>query len=967
MDIVPMEFRAWIESAGAEKLLITDNVNNGNSLIRRLNRQGVTVSGLTVTTLARLAKELIIRDLAAKGEIRQIRKASDDVGAFILEGILRENPKHYSFVPQESLCTATAAEILSNLNVIRGNLLKEAYNSAPDTKLCELKQLIADYEARMSGLGLYDTCMLLEAAMEILAADNSLKVKIPTGILFTDKISVLEEAFLRTYAPGAEAVSLPAECCSTPSWHFYKSYGVWNEAEYILEDIRSRKIPFGQVCIVYTSQDYEPALLAAFGERRVPIRFLSGRPVSGMDSVRMLLSLVQWAEDGYRYEDLKSVVLNPLFVIPAEDDEKPVNGVKEFLKGIDDKIGWGLDRYKKFLYETRETEQYAESAAWQYTHPEKYLTFLQDAVSVFDGIREPVDTAALFAAMTAFVKKYSRRAEEHKYIRPLLEKKTKELAFMLPVEDIKAALALLKDRLVNMSLEDAEDSCAVSACRIGGIEILDRPYIYVIGLADRHYGSALIESPVLNDAERVRYFDMSVGNVSLAGEQAARRIENYVKSLEISEAKEIHMGYCCFDTVRQEELSPSALFLNMREKYGAEIEVLPVMEYPRVIGEDTVVRYQNVWGPDSVVEQSGGAESDSGAEQSKNTASEKADAVPDAGPDSGAEPAAEVDDGFGETDIHEMSLTFSPSSIDLMLSCPAKYNFQKNRRIPQEEYFVPDSGAWLGADDKGNFFHLVMENYISALFIGQDEIAPEMDMTAFERIFGEAARITEEQVPVESPATARQEKEEIRDVSIRYLTKLHAEFSREDCPWHVLACELGFGMKGQPAFGRDYEYIGCEESEDNEDYEEIRYHDLWHLFFRGKIDRLDGYIDAQGKQHYRIIDYKTGSYENFVKYKLDPPGGKMQTLQHHIYQMFMSEKGQVDSFSYIFPFEEREEEREIKIREFCDPMHENDDYILQVLHLLFAKGYFPAMTKIGGCAYCDYSDICISKILMPEE
>ena len=924
-----MDMQTWIESAGAEKLLITDNVNNGNSLVKRLNRKGVVVSGLNVTTSPRLAKELLISALASRGIIRRIRTVADDIGAFILEGILRDCPERYSFVPQESLCIATAAEILSNLNLIRENRVTSAYENAADPKISELNQLIADYETRLSGLGFYDTCMLLKAGIEMLASDPGLAAKVPVGLLFTEKVSALEASFLRAYAPGAETFCLQAEC-AVPSWHFYKSYGIWNEAEYILEDIRTRQIPFGQVCIVYTAKDYEQALLAAFGERRVPICFPDGRPVSGTDSIRMLLSLVQWASNGYRYEDLKNVVMNPLFVIPSDSEEQSVNGIREFLKGIDDGIGWGLNRYKKFLKYAQKEKQTA--AAVEYTHSDEYLTFLQDVVAIFDGIQEPVDTASVFAAMTAFARKYSRRTEEHKYIRPLLDKETKKLSFMLPVEDTKSMLALLKDRLENMTLDDAEDSGAAAACRIGGVEILDRPYIYVIGLADRHYGSALIESPVLNDAERMQYFDLSAGNVPLAKDQAAKRLENYEKSLEISETREIHMGYCCFDTVKQEELSPSALFLNMREQHGADIEELPLIEYPRVIAEDTVIRCQDVWEQDPAAKEAG---------------------TEDAGNGSGV-----------DADVHEMSMTFSPSSIDLMLSCPANYNFQKNRRIPQEDYSRPDIGAWLGADDKGNFFHLVLQNYISELFIGKDTVSPEIDMSVFERIFEEAAKITEEQVPIESQATARQEKEEIRNTAIRYLTKLHAEFNQTDCPWHVLACEKEFGMGGHPAFCKDYDYV-CydlpDEDDEDADGEVILYHDLWHISFRGKIDRLDGYVDPQGRQHYRIVDYKTGSRENFVKYK------QKKTLQHHIYQMFMSESGQVDCFTYIFPFEEKDEDQVIRIEDFCDPMHENDDYILQVLHFLFVEGNFPAMTETGGCSYCRYSDICISKIMIPEE
>lgn len=116
-----MDALTWMRSSQTLKLLITDNVNNGNQLVKRLNREGRLVSGLTVTAPARIAKELLVRHFAESGKIRRVREMTDDIGAFILEGILREHPDRYSFVPQASLCTATAAEILSNLNMIREN------------------------------------------------------------------------------------------------------------------------------------------------------------------------------------------------------------------------------------------------------------------------------------------------------------------------------------------------------------------------------------------------------------------------------------------------------------------------------------------------------------------------------------------------------------------------------------------------------------------------------------------------------------------------------------------------------------------------------------------------------------------------------------------------------------------------------------------------------------------------------
>lgn len=154
------------------------------------------------------------------------------------------------------------------------------------------------------------------------------------------------------------------------------------------------------------------------------------------------------------------------------------------------------------------------------------------------------------------------------------------------------------------------------------------------------------------------------------------------------------MGYCCFDTVKQEMLSPSALFLSMREKYGSEVKNLPLIEYPRVIEENTIVPYDAVWGTDDYAP----------------TADEK-EGKEDAGKE---RPGGGEENGGPDTpgEVIERSMFFSPSGLDTFLSCPAKYNYQRIRRIPEEDYAVPDSSIWLNAADKGSYFHLILQEYI---------------------------------------------------------------------------------------------------------------------------------------------------------------------------------------------------------------------------------------------------------------
>ena len=81
-----MDALTWMKSSQEARLLITDNVSNGYRLIQRLKRKGTSVSGFTVTTSARIAKELLVRHLAATGTIRKVHEVTDDIGAFVERG-----------------------------------------------------------------------------------------------------------------------------------------------------------------------------------------------------------------------------------------------------------------------------------------------------------------------------------------------------------------------------------------------------------------------------------------------------------------------------------------------------------------------------------------------------------------------------------------------------------------------------------------------------------------------------------------------------------------------------------------------------------------------------------------------------------------------------------------------------------------------------------------------------------------
>ncbi len=914
-----MTLRDWIAGAAGEKLLVTDSARNAERLIRGINREGTPVSLVTVTTPEQLAKELFLRRCAEEGRSVRLRRADREACTGLLEGILRAAPEEYSFVPPESLCRAAADEVLANLDLIRENVTTEAFAVSADPKAEQLRRLIRAYEAELEGRGLADGPALLSAGLRA-ARESGESGGLPAAVLLWEEPSALTRSFLKAALPDAVPLEAGRE---EPDriWRFFSAYGMWNEPEYVLEDVLRRGIPFGDVRIVYSSPAYEAPLAAAFGMRGIPLRFVTGRSAAGTDPVHLMLCLLDWAENDYRYEYLRPVVLDPAFGWP-EGREADGTPAEEFLRLADEGIGWGLERYGAFL---RRQERAGRSSP-------AFRAFLRDVTGIFRGLPAPVRPGELFSRLRSFADAYGGNAEQADVLRPLLRKTQEDLDMAAPAADLQEAAGFVRDVLGQLRPEEPEDPGAVAAGMLAGPEVLDRPYLYVLGLADRHCAAPLTESPVLNDGERRKYFDRTAGRVPLACERPAERMAAYLRSLRGAEAREIHVGYCAFDTVRQEPLSPSSLWLDLREEYGGGAEEVPCAEYPGVLTEDTVVRSGDLWGdgPDPAEEE------------------QTPEAVP----------------------VVRRELTFSPSALNTLLACPAEYYFRYVRGIPGEEYDVPGEHAWLKANERGTFFHRIAERYVSAAFIGAETVAPDLDGETFERVFRAALEETERKVPVAYPAAARREREEIRETAEAFLRDLHREFSDPACPWHVLACERRFGMDDQEPCGKTYRFdvVSMPEEEEAGEPPVLLRTDEFTVRYRGIIDRLDGYEDENGAMHYRLADYKTGSRTYF---------SENETVQHHIYALCMARTGEVDEFVYCFPFETGED-RTVRITEFADPVSGTDVRTRaydpekraareRMLDRHFVENSFRPAPEKENCGYCRYADICPKNMVSPEE
>lgn len=896
-----MNLQEWIskQERQSEKLVITDNVQNINILIRNINATGMPVCNLSVKRIADIAREILIADASSKGELRQFETVSDDIGAFLIQSIIEKDPQNYSFVPKSCMCYRTAREILDNVNLLRNNCLTDSFNKTSPNKTGQLWRLTVAYENVLAAANLYDVSRLVKEATQLLQEGKVLNCKYNCAFLFFNQLNCLEEAFLSAYAAHADHLCYDVAQHHNTDWTFFRAYGMFNEVEHVISDIIKNKIPLGQVTLLYTSPEYESYIAGSCAQQDIPVRLVSGRSARGFHYVRVLQAILTWAKDNYNYESLKPLFFNPLVTFTGEKNTED-NFIQAFIQGIDTGIGWGLSRYRHYFKNKKEADEISYSDSYQ-----EFLAILDRLSALFYSFEKEtkgdgINLSEMFRRLVEFADSITApRNPEMKFIKASLNQEVKGLKYRNPAASISEAVQILAEDIDRIQAREKEKPDAIQAVMAKGFRILERPCVYVIGLSDKQYRQAVTESPVLSDEERERYFDLSKGNVLLASTRPAKRQKDFIQTLESLQTGRISIGYCGFDTIKQELCSPSTLYLNLLEERHYRGEDIQNTEYANVIEENIQVDGTTLW-----------------PEETKN---ENENPEPE----------------------NEIAKSMSASALDTLFACPLQYHYSRELKIPDEEYQEPLVDAWLPPIERGNFVHRILQEYICTYFKGRKTISPVINHADFETIFARVLKEYKEKCPSVSDNAVKMEMDKIKIPVLAYLAELHKEFSQPDCKWHVEDCEVEFPRNNETPLTAEYIL---------EDGKKLQ------LQYRGIIDRVDSYTDEKGNRHYRLIDYKTGDKDNFEEQKLNI------TTQHHIYCMHIKQYGQVDEFKYVFPLAVEYEQKEITIHRFEDPVQAVNDRKEKLKEVLFEQVYTDTDAERKGiCDYCHYADICFYK------
>lgn len=736
-----MKLVEWVQNAnGTEKILITDNMKNINTALRQICHDGTDIYHIRVVKLTDLAREIIIRDFAKQGKIERVEMESEDTCVFLVDELLRKQASKQAktvsfFIPQESMCEETAREVLHTMNQIRMGVVRKDYKDSTDEKIVQIKQLIQDYENLLEDKGIYDCCRLLKDAIQIMKKDYE-KQPAKIGCCFFQKPTAREKAFLSAYTKEYEELSVLSNNLSVLSnnevtYHFFETYGIVNEINYVIRDIKKRNIHFGQVNLLYSSLEYEPFIKGMLSEQQIPHSFLSRYSAETLPSIRLILDLLNWAEGGYVYAQLEPVVRNPVFQIKrtVEETESFIDAVSAFQKGIAAGIGWGVSRY-----EMEENWEIAKERTGKEYAPE-FIICLKELAGLFSKWQgKDISVAGLFSELLEFIKKYQRKHEAWKVEKGILDEALDCFQTLGRTLSLEEAIVFLKDYLEQAVYQEEERTDAVHVIYFQGMQVMERPYQYVIGLSDKHFGVNMAESPVLSDQELERYLDAEQGEVKLAKNREINRKKDYRNSFATAaEGSEILLGYSFYDTLRLEELSPSDFYLTMLEETKmSEDEIKVVKKYDGILEKNIKITPEQVW---------------------------------------------------------EESCSFSPTAMNTLLECPLQYYYQYIRKIPKIEYAKKDSGKWLPANEKGNLVHKVLQEYVTEEFVGKEEVGPDINMELWKTVWDRNIEKMKCLCACDSKQVQDSESKEIKAAVEAYLQKMHQEFSQQDNPWKVLCCE----------------------------------------------------------------------------------------------------------------------------------------------------------------------------------
>lgn len=755
---------------------------------------------VTLTGLARRILEAALSQKGYSASFRYIDL--DEATMLLRGAALKERSESESLVYFENLSLfesfATAREVLAKINLIRSTtdldvekiLNDESLDGFARDRFLDLFRLLLDYEqvlAEGDGAGkkyLDNVAVESEAykllrekeakdclsralgncELAVLSEDKELFSDLQLRIL--EKIGDLLDTKIEEVSPfDKKSATLEDLDHLKDKTVFFKGYGSFNEAAYIANDILENKRHFGDVHILYASDSQIQPILAMLQGYGINVSMVSPVPSGSDPYISLAQRILDWAADRFSEKALCDVFAHPYLYYAVtkhiqdeagnvkDQSENALNGWYYFQHVLDEArayenklvLGWGYERNRTFVNHVQDKLNKEKDKPDKDERIDNIIASKEAALAVhmalldaFDVNHEAVNPAHIMANIRVFLKDYSRESSERKLPFGLLESAEKLLKRDSRAFELNEAIKRVKDVMESLSTKESEEPSCVTAERLSDWTVVNRPYLYAIGLSLKDLKASMIESPVMTDEEIEKYISGYKPTTKRAEEE---RKQSLYKTLALFEGEALSLGYSSYDSLAFFRSSPSTAYRELLG-YLSDSSIDHVMEFT-----------------------TGNPTEDVNAEHSLK----------------------------GQYTF-ELVLPTSSSKMDTFLYCPREYAYENVYKIPDKEFREYDSSEWLKANERGSFFHSLAEEYVNKMLIKPASEA--YDSEENEELIKSTAKMLQEAYKKEAPAAfpdiTDTEVDEIVERACDYFYSLHQKLSAVTSVKRILAAEVGF-------------------------------------------------------------------------------------------------------------------------------------------------------------------------------
>lgn len=544
-----------------EKLFIVPTRSIGMQVINNMSREGYPSINLKAVTLKGLAFEICEEYLENNVELI----VDNIIGTNLIIEILKELSNKYPhnfFFTSNLIDSKTSEEVYKAIMELKyGNIDK-----FPNIK--NLDQIYSEYKKKLNELKAVDNCDILKLAtldenigtyqskiigvasnietnnierifLEKLTGENGLRIEMPVKIL---------DDYPKNYyfknKPDSESLE-------NKKVKFYNSYGSMNEIDYIIKDIKTRRIPIDEVVIAYTNNKYADLINIEFEKANIPITFGDGLGIETSSVYRFIRTIFTWAKKYYNLNEIRPIFAN------GDVNTEGASAPAIYEELIQRRIIFGKENYYKKL------------DLYNIEHGDKtdYKSIKINWIKQFFG--------DLFQAIP------ENMVEFNKYIPQLINLITKYVkninkydgaARVVVLETLNTIeyinMEVTKDEYFDIVLSYIENSQILrTQAQPGNVFAINyrvagytgRKNLYLIGMDSDSLSSKIVESPILLDLMKVQISD----NLAFANESYSYK-KYKIKELLTADFQSISIGYSNFDQVEVKPKSPSQIYNELK-------------------------------------------------------------------------------------------------------------------------------------------------------------------------------------------------------------------------------------------------------------------------------------------------------------------------------------------------------------------------------------------------------------------